>query len=332
LNLGETVIRGRPFPVTFALNFLSIASVTNFVSFVMPRVHIRVLELRTDAPKSRINKLFLYAETTSSPTRERRNVKGNAVLTGSASWTMTVPRQTNEQIGLMLTKRIIFGSNRVIGRCVLPLEWFPTNHVLREWFPMTADGSMTCPNPKAHVLLDVHVEHRGVGKFRAAFSTLRVIPSWSKPANADVECPAPPQVVFVVAQSDPDGNVSYSPVGAAQYASPEAFEVGAAIPPVQRQPQGDQRPQPLAYPRVPPVQGQLPADRPLPYPLPPQPLAYPRVPPAYANAEPAMVPGWDSRPGSAQFYPSVDLTPYWQREVAVLDVPPVLPDPPGVYL
>jgi hypothetical protein len=93
---------------------------------------------------------------------------------------------------------------------------------------MTLDASAQA-DVTTWVLLDVHVEDRRVTKFQAAFANLRVIPTWPRPADANAECPAPPQLVFVLEQRTPDGQTQYSPVGAAQYPSPQVFQT-ADIP------------------------------------------------------------------------------------------------------
>jgi hypothetical protein len=130
---------------------------------------------------------------------------------------------------MLLMKRIAFGPNRMVGRCGLPLDWFPTNRIVREWFPMTLQACSPFGEIKTWVLLDVHVEDRKVPKFKTAFANLRVIPNWRRPADADAECVAPPQVVFVIPQHGDGGVVWYRTVGTAQYASPELVQ-GAGNP------------------------------------------------------------------------------------------------------
>jgi hypothetical protein len=196
----------------------------------MPTLHIRVVNFRTEERYSRLNKLLLYSETNSNPTLLERQITSGRVFHFSTPWVFTIPRQITESVSFLLMKRIIFGPNRLIGRCTLPLDWFPTNHVVREWFPMTngygPDGAPT----KAMLLLDVHVDARGAQPFRAAFSNLRVIPTWTRPLDDRTECPAPPQVIFVVPQTDGEGTTRYAPVATIQYPTAEML-MGIRGPP-----------------------------------------------------------------------------------------------------
>jgi hypothetical protein len=189
----------------------------------MPRVHIQLLELHTDEKNGIVNRLWLFADASCDAARHLRKVKKQHVLQCTAPWTFKVPHQANEQINMLLMKRIVFGPNRAIGRCVLPLDWFPTNRVVREWFPMTFDASAPT-DVTTWLLLDVHVEDRKIPKFQAAFANLRIIPTWPRPVDSNVECIAPPQVVFVLPQQTADGEMQYAPVAVAQYPSPEVFQ------------------------------------------------------------------------------------------------------------
>jgi hypothetical protein len=178
----------------------------------MPVVHLRLLELRTEHRSSTVNKLMISAQTTSLASRRPS-------FRRSKSWNFTVQHQHNENIILTLTKRIIFGPNRVLSRCSLPLEWFPTNCVVREWFPMTAGSSDGYSATKTMIRLDIHVNDRRAGKFKAAFANLRVIPNWPRPLDAHVNPPAPPQVVFVVTEETVQGEMRLTPVITEQYPS-----------------------------------------------------------------------------------------------------------------
>lgn len=141
---------------------------------------------------------MLYVETTSNPVRVERDVKDGAVVHCPGSWTFQVPNQSSESLIFLLMKRIIFGPNRAIGRCSLPLDWFPPNRVVREWFPMTATAGGETGAVKTMLLLDVHIAERKAKRFKAPFATLRIVPTWIRPVDEGTECPAPPQVIFVL--------------------------------------------------------------------------------------------------------------------------------------
>jgi hypothetical protein len=191
----------------------------------MPSIHVQVLEVRTDEKTSLMHKLVLYADCSLSSSRQQRKVSKNGVLYCKQSWTFKIPYQGNGQLNLLLMKRIIFSSSHAIGRCSLPLEWFPTNHVVRDWFPMTLESGVPTEY-KTWLLLDVHVEDRKVAEFKAPFSNLRVIPTWIRPTNPNVECAAPPQIMLVLPQSGPEGGIQYAPVARAQYQSLSMFQPG----------------------------------------------------------------------------------------------------------
>jgi hypothetical protein len=71
------------------------------------------------------------------------------------------------------------------------------------------------------LLLDVHVDARRAGRFKAAFSNLRVVPTWPRPVDDRTECPAPPQVIFVVPETDGRDATRYAPVATIQYPTAE---------------------------------------------------------------------------------------------------------------
>jgi hypothetical protein len=77
------------------------------------------------------------------------------------------------------------------------------NRVVREWFPMTDSAGPESGPVKTMLLLDVHIDDRKAGKFKAAFATLRIVPTWVRPPDDDAECPAPPQMIFVLQEPLP---------------------------------------------------------------------------------------------------------------------------------
>jgi hypothetical protein len=207
------------------------------ISLRMSQVYVRVLELRTDETHSRLNKLILFAETRSSKKTLHQAVHGDTFLKADGFWKFQIPSQTNESLNIALKKRHIFSPNKVIGRCILPMAWFPTNRVVREWYPMIEENQPQGSDSGTMILLDIHVDTKKAKKFKAAFSNLRVIPTWQRPVDQFAECPAPPQVIYVIQdQLQPQGPAQpprFIPVGCAQYPSPHL---------VQHAPQGNEIP------------------------------------------------------------------------------------------
>lgn len=188
----------------------------------MTVVWVRVLELRTQTGHSRMNKLIIYMETRTSTMIHTADLKGGIDLKTGRKWRVSIPSQASECLSLTLKKRRIFGANRIIGQCALPLEWFPTNRVVREWFPMTDGAYQVGSDVPAMVYLDVHVENRDAKPFMAAFSNLRVVPDWPRPDQAR-DSPAPPQVVYVLPEQTA-GQLRYVPVGASQYPTRDVMQ------------------------------------------------------------------------------------------------------------
>jgi hypothetical protein len=220
----------------------------------MTQFFVRVLELRTDEHHSALNSLRLSAETRTSKRPLESKVTGQTFLKASGHWKFSIPSQTSEALSIILTKRRIFSRNKVVGRCILPLSWFHTNYVVREWFPMVNDLDPPGSDPTTMILLDVHVDTKSCRRFRSAFSNLRVIPTWNRPNDQFSECPAPPQVIYVIQEpgTPPGQPPRYLPVGSAQYPSPQLMQFGGPPPPP---PQLMQFGAPIAPPQFAGVQG-----------------------------------------------------------------------------
>jgi hypothetical protein len=78
------------------------------------------------------------------------------------------------------------------------------------------------------IRLDVHIDTRQAEEFMVAFSNLRVVPTWPRPSDPGEESPAPPHVVYVVAEAPagPSGAVEYRLIGCAQYPNPAPLQTG----------------------------------------------------------------------------------------------------------
>jgi hypothetical protein len=218
----------------------------------MTVVHVRVLEIRTSETHTRVNKLLLFFESRSTPKAFRGDVRGEGFLQCDGTWKFHVLNQSSEFLAISLKRRHFFTADDAVAKCTLPLTWFPTNCMVREWFPMVRENDPSSTDIRAMIHLEVHVETRGAEPFMVAFSNLRVVPTWPRPNDPGEECPAPPQVVYVVAENptEPGGAVSYRPIGCSQY--PDGAQMGGGLmyaQPAFAPPQGPWAPPTIVEPR-----------------------------------------------------------------------------------
>ena len=179
---------------------------------------MRILEVKTDYNEKERNKLLMSVETaTLQKSSDGSITSSNGRLTCKKVWQTLTPNQGQDDLIITLKKRCLFSSNKPLAKCALPLNWFPTNKVVRDWFPLQSNDPNGDPVGPTYVLMDVHIENRGVRRFMTEFSNLRVIPSWSRPNDAEADFPAPPQVIVVVPFHSPSSTPGYIAVGVSQY-------------------------------------------------------------------------------------------------------------------
>lgn len=166
----------------------------------MPVLNIRIVELMTKERRSSINYLYTFVHTSDTQNkmiklRITTNKKGN-VLVCEKQISFKIEYQSDNYLYFDFKRHRMLISDDLLGRLVLPLDWFPTNYVVREWFPISKQGK---GNEEAMILLDIHVDHRNVQPFMAPFSTMKVIPSWERPRlTENAEVAANPPVVYVI--------------------------------------------------------------------------------------------------------------------------------------
>jgi hypothetical protein len=162
-------------------------------------LYARVLEIRTPEAVGLVNKLVLAAQISSVPDWRRQRVAGKSFRRCDATWKFHINDHHNEQFVLVLERRKIFSRNDELAACSLPLNWFPVDRVVRDWFPMIETGTPLAPDGSSRtmVLLDVHLDSRNVKEFHASFGALRVIATWPRPCEEFIEC-APPKQIFIV--------------------------------------------------------------------------------------------------------------------------------------
>lgn len=166
----------------------------------MPVLNIRIVELMTKERRSSINYLYTFVHTSDTQNKMVKlkittNKKGN-VLVCEKQISFKIEYQSDNYLYFDFKRHRMLISDDLLGRLVLPLDWFPTNYVVREWFPISKQGK---GNEEAMILLDIHVDHRNVQPFMAPFSTMKVIPSWERPKlTENAEVAANPPVVYVI--------------------------------------------------------------------------------------------------------------------------------------
>jgi hypothetical protein len=175
------------------LNFESSQIIENAsLHFAMCRVYIRLVELVLDLDP--VPKLTFVAEMMSSRKAVLQKVKAKGIRFCKNSWKFKCPCLEDEFIDLTLKDRMYKKSDKALGRCRLPLEWFPQDRVVREWFPMNTETDQG-PGPSIIMLIDVQVAVK-TKNFRASSANLRVIPGWERPQALETQFPLPPQLVF----------------------------------------------------------------------------------------------------------------------------------------
>lgn len=160
----------------------------------MTQIHIRVLEIRTEETPGACHS-FLVSAATSNITPKKSKVKGDTIKKCNYVWTYDIASQFEANLIVKMERSRMIIKDEEVAKLIVPLQWFPTNRVVRDWFPMKASDQT---HKDAFILLDVHIDDRKCEKFMAAYSTLRIFPCWNRPQDPECECPAPPQIVYVI--------------------------------------------------------------------------------------------------------------------------------------
>lgn len=166
----------------------------------MPTINMRVVELLTKEKHSTINSFYILARTNNSQYQCTKmkiiSNKYTNILTGEKPSSLFIRAQHNDFLNIDLKRYHFISKDDLIGQVVLPLEWFPTNHMVREWFPIQKSGEFQ----GGMILLDIHIDSRNVQPFMAPFAALRVFPCWERPTfSENSEIPVIPPVVYVMA-------------------------------------------------------------------------------------------------------------------------------------
>lgn len=171
----------------------------------MLTLNIKIIELLTEEKHTSINPLNIFffchgANNTKFFKSKITKNKNDNTLTCQKPIFYELMTQNNNDLVLELKRHRVIVSDDALGKLTLPLSWFPTNHVVREWFPFKA-ASKKIKN--AMVLLDIHVDSRKVTPFMAPFATLRVFPCWKRPTQTiNSDFPVPPPMVYVLSSAE----------------------------------------------------------------------------------------------------------------------------------
>lgn len=174
----------------------------------MPTVNIRIIELLTNEKHSAINSFHILIRANDFPNHVFKlkiyENKYNNILSGDKPSTLLIRRQKNNFLSIDLKRFNLIGKNDLIGQLVLPLEWFPTNHIVREWFPIQKTGQFQ----GGMILLDIHVDSRNALPFMAPFAALRVYPCWKRPTlGENCEIPIVPPIVYLIPSKTPNSQI-----------------------------------------------------------------------------------------------------------------------------
>ena len=171
----------------------------------MLTVHIKVIELLTQEKHTSMNPLNIFAVCSGALDTKLfklKIVKGkdDNALKCQKSILYNLPTQNKNFLCLELKRHRVIVADDNLGKLTLPLSWFPTNHVVREWFPFKAASKKV---KDAMILLDVHVDARKAAPFMAPFASLRVFPCWNRPTQTiNSDFPISPPMVYVISSAE----------------------------------------------------------------------------------------------------------------------------------
>lgn len=171
----------------------------------MMALNFKIIELITEEKRSSVNHLYVNVRKSEGPNVKLTKLKmltnkKNNNLRNDKTVTFDLATQNNMFLYLEIKRHRVIVSDDLIGKLTLPLEWFPTNHVVREWFPFKQASKK---NKSVMILLDIHVDARKVPPFMAPFATLRVLPCWKRPTQTEnVDFPVHPPMVYVLSSAE----------------------------------------------------------------------------------------------------------------------------------
>jgi len=107
------------------------------------------------------------------------------------TWRFNTSIHSDDNLNVYLSKKRVFAVDKPIAKCSLPLGWFATNRIVRDWFPLTEENEPEGRNPIHWILMDVHINAHQDRAFSANFAPLTVNTTWARPGDDYVECPVP---------------------------------------------------------------------------------------------------------------------------------------------
>lgn len=188
----------------------------------MTAIYARILEVLTTEKQSGWNKLLISIGTTRM-SGDKTQIDSLHKRGHPKVWSLTTTDQAIDSLSISMEKRCVLSKNKEVAKCVIPLDWFPANRIVRDWFPLQQIRNNENSDISTQVLLEIHLENRGASKFSAPFANMRVIPTWQRPDRAFNAISAP-QSISVTPVQLPNGSIEYVTIGVSQYPTIEQLQ------------------------------------------------------------------------------------------------------------
>lgn len=173
--------------------------------YAMLTLNIKIIELITEEKHTSMNPLNIIFSCTGANNAKFNKVKitkdkSENTLKCNKTISYDLATQNNNSLALELKRHRVIVADDSLGKLTLPLSWFPTNHLVREWFPFKAANKKV---KNAMVLLDIHLDARRAPPFMAPFANLRVFPCWKRPTQTiNSDFPVSPPIVYVLSSAE----------------------------------------------------------------------------------------------------------------------------------
>lgn len=166
-------------------------------------------------------------------------------------WSMEIKKDFDRtSLELILKHHKLLGGESEYGRLQLPLKWFPSNAVVKDWFPISSKFVTGTDGQQMMFNLAVHLSESSVSPFSAPAGSLLVAPAWNRPG-----CSAVPPTHLVPSYPPPQGVPPYPGYIPQQGPPPQPYPNSPVPPPVSQvypQPQYPQQSFPQYPSQTPP--------------------------------------------------------------------------------
>ncbi|OHS97478.1 hypothetical protein TRFO_36343 [Tritrichomonas foetus] len=157
---------------------------------------IRIIELHINNEHLEGKKLKVMIRSSENErTNYTMKIDGKYILKGYKPARFNVKSQSSSSIFVDVKRSRFIVKDELIGNVQLPLNWFPINHIVREWYPVKGVSNV---QDDVMILLDIHIDNRGALPFMAPFASLRVLPTWTRPLlTENSDFPVIPSIVYI---------------------------------------------------------------------------------------------------------------------------------------